>query len=50
VPRDGRFAEVFVKDPVGVRIDLSVAGWATQPLSPEEAKARIEGIAPMPTL
>jgi catechol 2,3-dioxygenase-like lactoylglutathione lyase family enzyme len=49
VPRDGRFAEVFVRDPVGVRIDLSVAGWATQPLSAEEAKARIEGIAPMPT-
>lgn len=47
VPRDGRFAEEYVRDPVGVRIDLSVAGWATQPLTPEEAAARLEGIAPM---
>lgn len=45
VPRDGRFAEVFVRDPVGVRIDLSVAGWATQPLSAEESAARLEGVS-----
>ena len=47
VPRDGRFAETFVRDPVGTRIDLSVAGWATQPLTAEESAARLEGIAPM---
>lgn len=47
VPRDGRFAETFVRDPIGVRIDLSVAGWATQPLTAEEAAARLEGIAPL---
>jgi catechol 2,3-dioxygenase-like lactoylglutathione lyase family enzyme len=45
VPRDGRFAEVFVRDPVGVRIDLSTAGWATQPLSAEESAARLQGIS-----
>jgi predicted enzyme related to lactoylglutathione lyase len=27
VPRDGRFAEAFVNDPVGTRVDLSEAGW-----------------------
>lgn len=27
VPQDGRFAEVFVKDPVGTRVDLSARGW-----------------------
>lgn len=27
LPRDGRYAEVFVKDPIGVRLDLSEAGW-----------------------
>ncbi|HXP93817.1 MAG TPA: VOC family protein [Candidatus Binatia bacterium] len=27
LPRDGRFAEVFIKDPMGTRIDLSEAGW-----------------------
>src|SRR5579872_2418008 len=27
VPQDGRFAEVFVKDPVGTRVDLSERGW-----------------------
>lgn len=30
VPRDGRFAEAFVLDPVGTRVDLSVAGWDVQ--------------------
>ena len=28
-PQDGRFAEVCVRDPVGVRIDLSERGWRT---------------------
>jgi catechol 2,3-dioxygenase-like lactoylglutathione lyase family enzyme len=27
VPRDGRFAEVFILDPVGTRVDLSKQGW-----------------------
>jgi catechol 2,3-dioxygenase-like lactoylglutathione lyase family enzyme len=27
VPRDGRFAEAFITDPVGTRVDLSEAGW-----------------------
>lgn len=27
LPRDGRFAETFVFDPVGQRVDLSQAGW-----------------------
>lgn len=27
VPRDGRFAEAFILDPVGTRVDLSVKGW-----------------------
>lgn len=43
VPQDGRFAEGFVLDPVGTRIDLSQSGWATQPLDAATAKARIEG-------
>ncbi len=30
VPRDGRFAEVFILDPVGARVDLSEQGWKTQ--------------------
>ena len=29
VPRDGRFAEVFILDPVGTRVDLSEHGWKT---------------------
>ena len=29
VPRDGRFAEVFIVDPVGTRVDLSKQGWKT---------------------
>jgi catechol 2,3-dioxygenase-like lactoylglutathione lyase family enzyme len=29
VPRDGRFAECFICDPIGQRIDLSVKGWRT---------------------
>jgi hypothetical protein len=31
LPRDGRFAETFVFDPVGQRVDLSQQGWKTQP-------------------
>jgi len=27
VPKDGRFAEVFILDPVGTRVDLSEQGW-----------------------
>ena len=29
-PRDGRFAEVFIRDPSGTRVDLSEQGWQTQ--------------------
>jgi len=31
LPRDGRFAETFVFDPIGQRVDLSQAGWKVQP-------------------
>ena len=27
LPKDGRFAEAFVRDPVGTRVDLSEQGW-----------------------
>ncbi len=27
LPKDGRFAEVFILDPVGTRVDLSKQGW-----------------------
>jgi hypothetical protein len=27
VPRDGRFAEVFINDTAGTRVDLSAEGW-----------------------
>lgn len=30
-PRDGRFAESRIYDPVGTPIDLSTKGWATKP-------------------
>lgn len=30
IPRDGRFAEAFISDPVGTRVDLSVKGWDVQ--------------------
>ncbi len=29
LPRDGRFADVFVQDPMGQRVDLSQQGWRT---------------------
>ncbi len=31
-PRDGRFAESFIRDPSGTRVDLSERGWLTQPI------------------
>lgn len=30
-PQDGRFAEASIKDPIGQRVDVSVAGWRTEP-------------------
>ena len=30
IPRDGRFAEGFVVDPAGTRVDLSANGWDVQ--------------------
>jgi len=30
LPRDGRFAEVFIQDPMGQRVDLSQQGWKTE--------------------
>jgi catechol 2,3-dioxygenase-like lactoylglutathione lyase family enzyme len=30
-PRDGRFAESRIHDPIGTPIDLSTKGWATEP-------------------
>ena len=30
-PRDGRFAESRIYDPIGTPIDLSTKGWATEP-------------------
>lgn len=35
-PRDGRFAEFGIKDPVGVPVDLSEAGWRTEPVTTAE--------------
>jgi catechol 2,3-dioxygenase-like lactoylglutathione lyase family enzyme len=49
VPQDGRFAEEYVLGPVGERIDLSVAGWAVEPLTDAEAEARLQR-APMPQI
>jgi catechol 2,3-dioxygenase-like lactoylglutathione lyase family enzyme len=40
-PRDGRFAEAFIRDPIGVRVDLSEAGWRMEPLV-RESKATTE--------
>lgn len=36
VPNDGRFAEGYICDPVGQRIDLSKAGWKTEPVDRTE--------------
>ena len=30
VPNDGRFAEGFIRDPAGTRVDLSERGWLTE--------------------
>jgi catechol 2,3-dioxygenase-like lactoylglutathione lyase family enzyme len=35
-PRDGRFAEFGIKDPVGVPVDLSEHGWRTEKVSAAE--------------
>src|SRR5262245_38341479 len=43
IPRDGRFNELRVLDPSGVRVDLSTSGWATEPLDPAAAAARLGG-------
>ena len=46
VPRDGRFAEGFIRDPVGQRVDLSVQGWRTEavePVATGKEKATIPG-------
>ncbi len=40
-PQDGRFAEAFIKDNVGTRVDLSTSGWRTEPATnPEYAGAQ----------
>ena len=39
VPQDGRFAEGFIRDPIGQRVDLSVAGWRTEVAEPQTAGA-----------
>ena len=45
VPQDGRFAETYLKDPAGTRVDLSVAGWLTRPLTEEELTERLNKAA-----
>jgi catechol 2,3-dioxygenase-like lactoylglutathione lyase family enzyme len=47
-PRDGRFAEVYVRDPVGTRVDMSAAGWATHTLTEAEVAERLKGTTPAP--
>jgi catechol 2,3-dioxygenase-like lactoylglutathione lyase family enzyme len=42
LPRDGRFAEKFVVDPVGIKVDLS-RGWATTPVTKTEAVETVRG-------
>jgi catechol 2,3-dioxygenase-like lactoylglutathione lyase family enzyme len=39
-PRDGRYAEFRLHDPVGTPIDLAEAGWATEPETAEQMAAR----------
>jgi len=35
-PTDGRFAEAAIKDTIGQRVDVAVAGWRTEPaLNPD---------------
>jgi catechol 2,3-dioxygenase-like lactoylglutathione lyase family enzyme len=40
-PRDGRYAEFRIHDPVGTGIDLATAGWATEPETAEQVAARV---------
>ena len=40
-PRDGRYAEFRIHDPVGTGIDLAKAGWATEPEAAEAVAARV---------
>jgi catechol 2,3-dioxygenase-like lactoylglutathione lyase family enzyme len=40
-PRDGRYAEFRIHDPVGTPVDLSAAGWATEPETAEQMAARV---------
>jgi catechol 2,3-dioxygenase-like lactoylglutathione lyase family enzyme len=40
-PRDGRYAEFRIHDPVGTGIDLAKAGWATEPETAEQVAARV---------
>ena len=37
-PKDGRFAEAFIRDPIGQRVDLCEAGWRTEPMEKKEEK------------
>lgn len=30
VPQDGRYAEAYIRDPIGQRVDLSAVGWKTE--------------------
>ena len=41
-PRDGRYAEFRIHDPVGTGVDLAQAGWAVEPESAEAMAARVE--------
>ena len=40
LPQDGRFAEAYIRDPVGQRIDLSEAGWRTEAAEGEAAAVK----------
>ena len=40
-PRDGRYAEFRIHDPVGTGIDLAQAGWATAPEPAEVVAGRV---------
>jgi catechol 2,3-dioxygenase-like lactoylglutathione lyase family enzyme len=42
-PQDGRFAEAFIKDPIGQRVDVAVSGWRTEPaVNPAYVDARTQ--------
>ena len=41
-PRDGRYAEFRIHDPVGTGIDLAEAGWAVEPETKDQIAARVE--------